>query len=26
VDKDAPLEKFEAIAPTIPVFRVLADV
>ena len=26
VDKDAPLEKFEAIAPRIPVFRVLADV
>jgi hypothetical protein len=26
VEKDAPLEKFEAIAPTIPVFRVLADV
>jgi len=26
VDKDAPLEKVEAIAPTIPVFRVLADV
>ena len=24
VDKDAPLEKFEAIAPQIPVFRVLA--
>jgi deazaflavin-dependent oxidoreductase (nitroreductase family) len=25
VDKDAPLEEFEAIAPRIPVFRVLAS-